>query len=94
MRTLFDDAGDDDRREVGAQRDHLIDGRNLRGEEVAEPGRGFVERDERAQPLVGSRSFGDLLQEAHVGIVEHADVGNAVPASAMRAGPIPNAQPV
>ena len=52
MRRLFDDARHDDRREIRAQRDELVDGRNVRRDQVAQTGRGLVERDERAEPLV------------------------------------------
>ena len=45
VRRLFDDARDDDRREILAQRDQLVDRRDVRGDQIAQLRRRLVERE-------------------------------------------------
>src|SRR5438309_1934520 len=49
----FDHAADHDITQILAKSDKIVDRRAARGEQVAQLGRAHVERNERAQPLVG-----------------------------------------
>ena len=53
MRRLLDDAADHDRREIGTERNDLLDRRGVRGEQVTQLHGGLRAVGERIQPRHG-----------------------------------------
>src|SRR6185437_801462 len=94
MGRLLDDARDDDRLQVGTQRDQLVDRGRVCRERVAQLGGCHPERDEGPQPVV--RNVHSAICSRNLTSESYRILISGIPyrLMAMRAGPMPNAQPV
>src|SRR5690348_850084 len=94
VRTRLDDPTDHDRGEVRAERVELVDGRYTRGDQVAQPGRCLIERHERPEPLVRDVHSATCSRKRTSESYRMRMSGMPYRLIAIRAGPMPNAQPV